>query len=146
MINHHATALNLASVLEHQAILTPDRVAVTSGDTHITYASLEARASQLAAGLHAHGVLIGAGDDVDGAADQCLQRLRTAAEIIDGDLEALLLEVSEPLADRQRQIVERGLAADGERDLFLFDGLGVCGGAERKRAVDLLWFVSARRT
>src|SRR5947208_1952606 len=62
MINHHATALNLASVLEHQAILTPDRVAVTFGDTHITYTSLEARASQLAAGLHAHG--IGPGDHV----------------------------------------------------------------------------------
>jgi hypothetical protein len=78
-------------------------------------------------------VLVGAGDDVDRTADQRLQRLRAAAEIIDGDVEALLLEISEPLADRQRQIVERGLAADGERDLFLFDGLGVCGGAERQR-------------
>ena len=77
-------------------------------------------------------MLVGAGDDVDRTADQRLQRLCAAAEVIDGDVEALLLEISEPLADRQRQIVERGLAADGERDLFLFDGLGLCG-AERQR-------------
>ena len=87
----------------------------------------------LALGLHADGVLVGAGDDVDRTADQRLQRLRPTAEIVDGDVEALLLEISEPLADRQRQIVERGLAADGERQLLLFDGLGVCGGAQRKR-------------
>ena len=94
---------------------------------------LDHRLDVLPLGLHADGVLVGAGDDVDGAAHQRLQRLRAAAEIVDGDVEALLLEISEPLADRQRQIVERGLAADGERDLFLFDGLAVCGGAERKR-------------
>ena len=33
----------------------------------------------LALGLHADGVLVGAGDDVDRAADQRLQRLRAAA-------------------------------------------------------------------
>src|SRR5262249_34688663 len=66
-------------------------------------------------------------------ADQRLQRLRAAAEIVDGDVEALLLEVAEALADGQRQIVKRGLAADGERDLLLLNGLGVRGGAERKR-------------
>jgi hypothetical protein len=87
----------------------------------------------LTLGLHADGVLVGAGDDVDGAADQCLQRLRTAAEIIDGDVEALLLEIAEALADRQRQIIERGLAADREGHLFLLDGLAVRGPRERKR-------------
>jgi len=84
-------------------------------------------------GLHADGVLVGAGDDVDGAAHQRLQRLRAAAEIVDGDVEALLLEVAEPLADRQRQIVERALAADGERDLLLLDRLAMRRRAERKR-------------
>ena len=54
--------LNLASVLEHPARLTPERVAITSGDTQVTYAALNAQASQLAAGLHAAGIR--AGDSV----------------------------------------------------------------------------------
>src|SRR5262249_23644997 len=83
--------------------------------------------------LHADGVLVGAGDDVDGAAHQRLQRLRAATEVVDGDVEALLFEVAKPLADRQRQIVERGLAADGEGELFLLDRLAMRGRAERKR-------------
>ena len=68
-------------------------------------------------------MLVGAGDHVDRAADQRLQRLRAAAEVVDGDVEALLLEIAEPLADGQRQIVQRGLAADAEGDLLLLDGL-----------------------
>src|SRR5262249_57014339 len=69
----------------------------------------------------------------DGAAAQRLRGLRAAAEVVDGDVEALLLEVAEPLADRERQIVERGLAADGERELLLLDRLAMRGRAERKR-------------
>jgi long-chain acyl-CoA synthetase len=48
--------LNLASVLEHSARLTPERVAVTWNDQHLTYGELNARASRLAAGLHAAGI------------------------------------------------------------------------------------------
>jgi long-chain acyl-CoA synthetase len=59
MIPHHATALNLASVLEHQAMLTPDRVAVTFGSTHVTYGELDAGTSQIAAGLLALGIAPG---------------------------------------------------------------------------------------
>lgn len=59
---HHATALNLASVLEHSAMLTPDRVAVTCGDVNLTYADIDARAAQVAGGLAALG--IGPGDHV----------------------------------------------------------------------------------
>src|SRR5687768_254563 len=59
MIPHHATALNLASVLEHQAMLTPDRVAVTFGSTHVTYGELDAGTSQVAAGLLALGIAPG---------------------------------------------------------------------------------------
>ena len=59
MIPHHATALNLASVLEHQARLTPDRVAVTFGSTHITYGELDAGASQIAGGLLGLGIAPG---------------------------------------------------------------------------------------
>ncbi len=56
MIQHHATALNLASVLEHQAMLLPDRIALTFNATQITYGELDARATQIAAGLHALGI------------------------------------------------------------------------------------------
>ncbi len=62
MIQHHATALNLASVLEHHAMLLPDRIALTCNRTHVTYGELDARATQIAAGLHAIG--IGPGDHV----------------------------------------------------------------------------------
>jgi long-chain acyl-CoA synthetase len=56
MIAHAATALNLASVLEHRAMLVPDRVALTCRDVSLTYAQLNARASQIAAGLVALGI------------------------------------------------------------------------------------------
>ena len=59
MIPHHATALNLASVLEHQAMLTPDRVAVTFGSTQITYGELDAGTSQIAGGLLGLGIAPG---------------------------------------------------------------------------------------
>jgi len=51
--------LNLASVLEHPARLTPDRVAITFGSDHTTYAELNAKADRLAAGLHAMGIRAG---------------------------------------------------------------------------------------
>jgi long-chain acyl-CoA synthetase len=51
--------LNLSSVLEHSARLTPDRVAVTFADQQITYAALDAKATQVAAGLHAMGIRAG---------------------------------------------------------------------------------------
>ncbi|OFW10114.1 MAG: long-chain-fatty-acid--CoA ligase [Acidobacteria bacterium RIFCSPLOWO2_02_FULL_67_36] len=59
---HHATSLNLASVLEHQARLTPERIAITFADSHMTYSEVDARASQIANGLAALG--IGPGDHV----------------------------------------------------------------------------------
>jgi long-chain acyl-CoA synthetase len=58
-MSHHAIALNLASALEHSAAQLPDRVAVTFGDTHITYAQLDARATSVAAGLLALGIAPG---------------------------------------------------------------------------------------
>ena len=76
----------------------------------------------LALGLHADRVLVGAGHHVDGAADQRLQRLRAAAEIVDLDVEPLLLEEALPLGDGQRQVVEQRLAADAERQSRLLLG------------------------
>jgi long-chain acyl-CoA synthetase len=58
-MSHHATALNLASVLEHQAMLTPDRIAVTFGAKHMTYGELDAGACQLAGGLLTLGIAPG---------------------------------------------------------------------------------------
>jgi long-chain acyl-CoA synthetase len=54
--------LNLSSVLEHSARLTPERVAITIGTHHITYAELDAQSTRVGAGLHALGVR--AGDNV----------------------------------------------------------------------------------
>ncbi len=51
--------LNLSSVLEHPARLTPDRVAITCGAQQLTYAELDAQALQVAAGLHAMGIRAG---------------------------------------------------------------------------------------
>jgi long-chain acyl-CoA synthetase len=62
MIPHHATALNLSSVIEHQAMLVPDRVAITCAGRSLTYEQLNAAASQVAGGLAAMGV--GVGDHV----------------------------------------------------------------------------------
>lgn len=59
MTNHHATALNLSSVLEHQANLTPDRIAMTCGGRHMTYAELNAAAARVAGGLCRLGVARG---------------------------------------------------------------------------------------
>ena len=51
--------LNLASVLEHSARLTPDLVAITCGPQQLTYAELDAKALQVAAGLQAMGIRAG---------------------------------------------------------------------------------------
>ena len=59
MIPHHATALNLSSVLEHQASLTPDRVAITFAGESMTYGELNAGAAQVAGGLGSLGITPG---------------------------------------------------------------------------------------
>jgi long-chain acyl-CoA synthetase len=50
------TVLTLASVLEHSARLIPERPALTCRGSHVTYAELDARAAQVASGLHALGI------------------------------------------------------------------------------------------
>ena len=51
--------LNLSSVLEHPARLTPERVAITCGPQEMTYAELNDKAAHVAAGLHAMGLRAG---------------------------------------------------------------------------------------
>jgi long-chain acyl-CoA synthetase len=48
--------LNLASVIEHQAMLTPERVAFTYGEQHTTYAGLNNAAARVAGALVALGI------------------------------------------------------------------------------------------
>src|SRR3954465_12507815 len=52
-------SLNLSSVLEHPARLTPARVAVTFKAQNLTYGELNAMADTVAAGLHAMGLRAG---------------------------------------------------------------------------------------
>jgi long-chain acyl-CoA synthetase len=56
---HHATALNLASILEHTARLIPERTAVTCGPASFSYGQIDAQAAAVAAGLHAIGIAPG---------------------------------------------------------------------------------------
>ena len=56
---HRATALNLSSVLEHRAGLTPERVAITCAGRSLTYGQVDAAAAQIAAGLVALGIAPG---------------------------------------------------------------------------------------
>ena len=86
----------------------------------------------LTLGLHANSMLVGASDDIDRTADQRLQRLRAAAKIVDGDVEALLSKIAEPLAKGQRQIIECRLAAHPKRDLLLLESLAIAA-PDRKR-------------
>ena len=52
----NATVLNLAHLLEHQARLTPGREAVVTGTMRLSYAQIDAMASQVAGGLKAIGL------------------------------------------------------------------------------------------
>jgi len=56
MIPHGATTLNLGSLIGHRASLAPDRPAILFGDRRLTYAELDAAASQLAHALVEMGI------------------------------------------------------------------------------------------
>ena len=81
------------------------------------------RLDVLALGLLRDRVLVRAGDDVDAAAQQRLQRARTAREVLDLDVESFRLEIALLLGDGQRQVIEQRLAADADRELRLLGRL-----------------------
>ena len=54
-MTHHATALNLAAIVDHSARLMPDRVALTCAGRSMTYGQLNQQAERVAAALAAHG-------------------------------------------------------------------------------------------
>jgi len=81
----------------------------------------------MALGLLRDRVLVGARHDVDAAPEQRLQRPRAAGEVQDLDVETFRLEVALAFGDRQRQIVEKRLAAHTDRELRLFERLRLHG-------------------
>ncbi|MBK8147034.1 MAG: long-chain fatty acid--CoA ligase [Acidobacteria bacterium] len=62
MLNYNATTLNLSSIIEHHARLTPDKEAVIWNDMRVTYGQLNAFSNRVAQALHEMGV--GNGDKV----------------------------------------------------------------------------------
>ncbi|MBK7708182.1 MAG: long-chain fatty acid--CoA ligase [Acidobacteria bacterium] len=62
MLNYNATTLNLSSIIEHHARLTPDKEAVIWNDMRMTYGQLNAFSNRVAQALHEMGV--GNGDKV----------------------------------------------------------------------------------
>ena len=84
-------------------------------------------------GLHHDGVFVRAGDDVGAMADQRLQRLRAAGEIVDLHVEAFVPEIAQAIGKGERKVIKCRLAAHGQHD-FRFLGNGGCGGStERER-------------
>src|SRR6185312_10391753 len=68
-------------------------------------------------------MLVSAGHDVDAAAQKCLQGLGATGKVEDFDVEPFLLEIAVALGDRERQIVDKRLAADTDRELRFFEPL-----------------------
>ena len=58
-MTHHATALNLAAIVDHSARLMPDRVALTCAGRPMTYGQLNQQAERVAAALAAGGIAPG---------------------------------------------------------------------------------------
>ena len=58
-MEHNATGINLASVIEHQARLTPDNEAVICGTSRLTYSYINASANRVANGLREMGIKAG---------------------------------------------------------------------------------------
>ena len=105
--------------------LLGDVVAQADGELHAAADQGEAL-DGLAALLHADRVLVGAGHHVGAAAHQGLERLGAALEVVDLDVEARILEEALGLGDRDRQVVERRLAADRQHQLGLLGFARLC--------------------
>ena len=71
--------------------------------------------------LHVDGVLVRARDDVGAAADHGFERARAARKIADAHVESLVLEEAQALGEGERQVIERGFAADRDMHVALFD-------------------------
>jgi long-chain acyl-CoA synthetase len=58
-MQNNATSLNLASIIEHHARMTPNREAIVCGDTRLTYAQLNAYVNKIANALTELGISYG---------------------------------------------------------------------------------------
>jgi hypothetical protein len=82
-------------------------------------------------------VLVGARHHVGAAAHHRLERARAAGEIADAQAgQPLVLEVAQALAQHERQVVERRLAADSDVHVGLLDLLRVRLRCENQRGDD----------
>jgi hypothetical protein len=71
-----------------------------------------------ALGLHEDGVLVGADDGIDAAADQRLERLGAALELVDREIETFVAEIALALGERERQVGDERTAGDADRQRF----------------------------
>src|SRR5262249_42701442 len=87
-------------------------------------------------GRHLNRVIVETADDVGAAADERLQRLRTAGEILQLDVEPFLAIEPELLRERRRQVDHLILAADRDPDAVAgrFAALTRAGGDTDKDA------------
>ena len=69
-------------------------------------AEFDQRADVLAFGLRVQDVLIGAGYEIDRAAEQGVERLRPAFEVDDRDVEPVIPEIAAAFGQRDREIIK----------------------------------------
>ena len=72
-------------------------------------AEFDQRADVLAFGLRVQDVFIGAGYEIDRAAEQGLERLRPAFEVDDRDVEPVIPEIAAAFGQRDREIIKMRL-------------------------------------
>ncbi|HEV7646709.1 MAG TPA: amino acid adenylation domain-containing protein, partial [Actinophytocola sp.] len=96
------------TLFERQAAQRPDAIALTSGDTHVTYAELDLRADRLAQCLRSAGV--GTGDHVALAMARSVDLVVATLAVLKVGAAYVPLRDTDP-ADRMRLIVAEAAAA-----------------------------------
>ncbi|MEV7595974.1 (2,3-dihydroxybenzoyl)adenylate synthase [Kitasatospora sp. NPDC089797] len=110
----HWTGENLDAMIRRHAATAPDRIAVTEGDRHWSYAELDARADRLAAGLLARGLRKG---------DRIVLQLPNVAEFFEVFFGALRAGVVPVMALPAHRRAEIGYFCEfaGAKALFVAD-------------------------
>ncbi|MFJ9566962.1 amino acid adenylation domain-containing protein [Streptomyces fuscichromogenes] len=96
------------SVFTRQAMLTPDAVAVTHGTSTLTYHQVHTRATQLAAGLRAHGVA--PGDHVGVCLERSADFVVCLLAVLLADAVYVPMDPAYPAARLAQTIEDAGLA------------------------------------
>ncbi|MFE3166660.1 amino acid adenylation domain-containing protein [Streptomyces sp. NPDC059224] len=95
-------------VFTQQAALTPDAIAVTHGTTRLTYQQVHTRATQLAAGLRAHGVA--PGDHVGICLERSADFIVCLLAVLLADAVYVPMDPAYPAARLAQTIEDAGLA------------------------------------